>query len=128
VDFIRAWLPADTLLPDSNGVIHHNGEIAYSYTVGPCIVTPTHKLTGENSLSIYPNPAKEILNIRSKRPFSKATTLELFDPFGRPVRKMDIPSGESIGSLSLVGLASGTYALRWLDEKDEIRVKMVVVQ
>jgi hypothetical protein len=128
VDFVRAWLPADTLLPDSNGVVHHNGEIAYSYTVGPCTNTATSKLTGENFLNIYPNPARDMLNIRSKRPFGKATTLDLYDPFGRPVRRMDVSAGESTGSLSLQGLAPGTYALRWLDEKDGLRVKMVVVQ
>lgn len=34
VDFIRAYLPADTM------GIHKNGEIAFSYTIGDCIITP----------------------------------------------------------------------------------------
>jgi hypothetical protein len=34
VDFVRAYLPADTM------GIHKNGEIAFSYTIGDCITTP----------------------------------------------------------------------------------------
>jgi hypothetical protein len=34
VDFIRAYLPADTM------GVHKNGEIAFSYTIGDCITTP----------------------------------------------------------------------------------------
>lgn len=128
VDFVRAYLPADTLLPDSAGIIHKNGEIAYSYTAGPCNQTATTKLTGENSLTTFPNPAREILNLRSKRPFIKATLMELFDPYGRPVRQAEIPAGESLGIIPLQGLAPGAYALRWPDDRGGLKVKMVVVQ
>ena len=96
--------------------------------MGPCTNTPTSKLTGENSLLIYPNPASDVLNIRSKRSFAQSTTLDLLDPYGRPVRKAEIPAGESISTVNLQGLAPGAYALRWQDEKGALKVKMVVVQ
>ena len=34
LDFVRAYLPADTM------GVHKNGEIAFSYTIGDCITTP----------------------------------------------------------------------------------------
>ena len=128
VDFVRAWLPADTLLPDSNGVIHKNGEIAYSYTVGPCTQTATSKITAENSVVLFPNPARETLNIRVKRAFVQNVGMELFDPYGRPVRKTEIPAGENQGTMPLNGLAPGAYALRWADENGGVKVKMVFVR
>lgn len=129
VDFVRAYLPADTLLPDSVGIIHKNGEIAYSYTVGPCTTTATSKLTTEKSLVVYPNPATDQLNFRLKRPFVQNTGFELMDTFGRVVRKTSLLPGETEGSFRLNGISPGTYALRWPDESDSsVKMKMVVVR
>ena len=124
VDFVRAWLPADTV-----GGQHVNGEVAYSYTVGPCSTTAvTDKITGENSVSAYPNPASDELFFQSKRPFTKESSFELIDPYGRPVRATAVQAGGNQGKIGLSGLGSGVYALRWMDEKNVLKVKMVVVK
>lgn len=44
VDFIRAYLPADTM------GIHKNGEVAFSYTIGDCITTPCNFNYGDWSI------------------------------------------------------------------------------
>jgi hypothetical protein len=58
VDFVRAYLPADTV----NG-IHHNREIALSYTIGQCSTTGIEKSTIPVGVKIYPNPANNKLKI-----------------------------------------------------------------
>ncbi|HQV67372.1 MAG: T9SS type A sorting domain-containing protein [Saprospiraceae bacterium] len=59
VDYIRAYLPADTL----SGA-HRNGEIAFSYTIGTCAVTGTIDPKNEEIVNIFPNPAKDKLTIQ----------------------------------------------------------------
>ena len=59
VDYVRAYLPADTLLG-----VHRNREVAFSYSVGNCQSSGINEnLTGK-PVNIYPNPAKDILTIQ----------------------------------------------------------------
>ncbi|MFZ4522286.1 MAG: T9SS type A sorting domain-containing protein [Bacteroidales bacterium] len=57
VDFIRAWLPADTL----SGA-HHNREVAFSYTIGNCS-SGVNNLSEGHDVTVYPNPASKELTI-----------------------------------------------------------------
>jgi len=57
VDFVRAYLPADTI-----GGIHQNREVGFSYSIGNCatgIADPDEK----RNIEVYPNPAKDNLTI-----------------------------------------------------------------
>ncbi len=57
VDYVRAYLPADTI----SGV-HHNGEVAFSYTVGTC---SPNGLANESldDIAVYPNPANSKMEV-----------------------------------------------------------------
>lgn len=57
VDFVRAYLPADT------GGTRHNGEVAFSYTIGECASVGISNPKAEDGLKIYPNPANNRLNV-----------------------------------------------------------------
>ena len=59
VDYIRAYLPADTV-----GGIHHNREVAFSYSIGSCQSSGINDKTGSETVNVYPNPAKDILYIQ----------------------------------------------------------------
>ena len=59
VDYIRAYLPADTV-----GRIHHNREVAFSYSIGSCQSSGINDKTGSGTVKVYPNPAKDILYIQ----------------------------------------------------------------
>ena len=61
VDFVRAYLPADTL----NGK-HHNREIGFSYTIGNYTETAVNEVTNSDVAEVYPNPAKDKLTIAMK--------------------------------------------------------------
>lgn len=59
VDFVRAYLPQDTV----SGV-HHNGEVAFSYTVGTCSPQAIKNSSIEN-VKVFPNPVSDFINIES---------------------------------------------------------------
>ena len=57
VDFVRAYLPTDTL----SGA-HHNREVPFSYTIGTCpngVVNPDPGTL----MRVYPNPARDKVNV-----------------------------------------------------------------
>jgi len=57
VDFVRAYLPADTL----SGA-HHNREVPFSYTIGNCPNGVVNRDPGA-VIRVYPNPARDKVNI-----------------------------------------------------------------
>jgi len=58
VDYVRAYLPADTI----SGV-HHNREVAFSYTIGNCANGINDMRNEEESVKIFPNPAGKRLQV-----------------------------------------------------------------
>lgn len=60
VDYIKAFLPADTI----NG-INHNREVAFSYTIGNCETSGISENVKQNDWKVYPNPANDFINIYS---------------------------------------------------------------
>lgn len=61
VDFIRAYLPADTL---NSG--HHNREVAFTYTIGTCSSQGEEDHSDPRGIDIYPNPASSVVYISAK--------------------------------------------------------------
>lgn len=59
VEFIRAYLPADTV----SGV-HHNREVAFSYTLGSCSSLGINHIRKDDLVSIFPNPTKDKITIQ----------------------------------------------------------------
>jgi len=61
VDFVRTYLPKDTL--DGK---HKNGEVAFSYQVGTCLNTSLNNGQQINQdFEIYPNPASNSIQIKT---------------------------------------------------------------
>lgn len=58
VDFVRAYLPADT------NATQHNQEVAFSYTLGNCANAIQDEIKND-VIKIYPNPAQNIISIRT---------------------------------------------------------------
>lgn len=62
VDYVKAYLPKDTL----SGA-RKNGEVAFSYSVGSCVVTAVNDLPANaptNLIKVYPNPSKDKIFLR----------------------------------------------------------------
>lgn len=58
VDFVRAYLPSDTI-----SGLHSNREVAFSYTIGECASSGIGIETEAKSIRVYPNPAHNKLTV-----------------------------------------------------------------
>lgn len=81
----------------------------------------------ENSITIFPNPATEVLNVDVKLNDSKALTFDLVDVTGRTVSTTVANGIYYTKSIDLKGIAKGSYLLKIQSENTSI-VKKVSVQ
>lgn len=103
VDYVRAYLPAD----EQSGV-HKNGEVTYTYSVGNCITSVSNNISDVNNISIYPNPAKDILYVKNANPLSSVDVC-LYNSWGQAVvcsnaKSIDVshlPGGIYIAKISI---------------------------
>jgi hypothetical protein len=100
VDFVRAYLPADTL----SGT-HHNREVPFTYSIGSDCQQGVEESTEENMAVVYPNPATDQVTISLPRG-SQHTTFSLHNTMGASVIETVSPV------LDLSGLAEGLYILQ----------------
>jgi hypothetical protein len=77
VDFVRAYLSADTITG-----LHHNREVAFSYTLGTCSMGAGEVGADQPDVRVFPVPASDVLNVTVPREAGKYT-LELIDAFGQ---------------------------------------------
>jgi len=57
VDYVKAYLPKDTL-----GGTRKNGQVAFTYTIGSCVVTGINDIPNQNTeklVKAYPNPSRD---------------------------------------------------------------------
>jgi hypothetical protein len=123
VDYIRAYLPADTL----NGA-HHNREIAYSYSLGDCATdteTPTHPKA--QPMSVFPNPAEATLTFQTQTAISLDRNAELINLQGQIIQTELLEKGTTTCTFNLINITPGVYAIRCLDEYLHGAVKTVVI-
>lgn len=106
--------------------IDKDGRSAYSN-----IIVLRNSNTPESGLfSIYPNPVKNILKLKTLSTGNNKITLFVTDPAGKLLLKKvtNIGNGESIVPLNVAKLSSGTYFLRMLsaDGKENAVKKFVI--
>lgn len=77
VDFVRAYLSADTITG-----LHHNREVAFSYTLGTCSMGAGEVGADQPDVRVFPVPASDVLNVTIPNEASKYS-LELIDAFGQ---------------------------------------------
>ena len=114
VDFVRAYLPKDTL----SGV-HKNGEVAFSYTIGNCGSSGVMQQTIDDFVKVFPNPASKKISVRFKED-PKNYTLKLNNILGETV--LETQTNE----LGISGLQTGVYNLN-IETVNNHFVKKVIV-
>ncbi len=100
VDYIRAYLPADTV-----GGLHHNGEVAFSYTVGECTTTSVKNTEENNLVKVFPNPAKDRLTVVLPKDLDHAQ-INLVDMIGQTILT------NQTKNIDVSNLANGVYFLK----------------
>lgn len=114
VDYIRAYLPADT------SATQQNGEVAFSYTIGECLATAAEQET-RTALVAYPVPASDRVALRIPADMTNVRVI-LYDMTGREV--MHTQSAQ----LDVSGLPEGVYSLRVLADQREERTRILVAR
>ena len=81
VDFVRAYLPADTVSGE-----HHNGEVGFSYTIGSCNTGVAEKPRIDlNRLTCMPNPFQDQVAVGFDLNKPSMVRLEITDMTGKSV-------------------------------------------
>ncbi len=101
--------------------VDKDGRFSYSNIV----VLKNNNPIGMNLVNVYPNPAKNILNVKTTSSANNKITLFIADLSGRIVMSKVINSGNSefITQLNITGLAAGTYLLSAIDDGGRKAVK-----
>ena len=89
-------------------------------TFSNVIVVKEGNLLSLEVTGIYPNPASSILNVKIISPNQEQVILAIYDVTGKNVynQNVSINAGSNLAQLSINRLASGTYTIRLLCNKD----------
>ena len=86
-------------------------------------ITKKERTILETSINIYPNPAKDVLNILTN---SEPATLKLYDVNGRLVKHQQV-AGRSVQKIQVGFLKSGLYLLK-IETAARVTTKKIVIQ
>ena len=70
---------------------------------------------------MYPNPVKNILNVKSK---NQILSVEIFDALGKNISTFKNPDNQ----IDISDLSSGVYFVKINDEIEEVKVIKIVVE
>jgi hypothetical protein len=116
VDYIKAFLPADTV-----SGLNHNREVAFSYTIGDC-QTPVsaEPKAMNNEISIFPNPANTIVQVLPTQQ-DETYTILLYNSLGQIIKS------SNSNLIQTEDLKNGLYSLRILSG-EKSTVKKLIIQ
>ena len=77
-------------------------------------------------VSIYPNPAKDVLYIEWPSEKHNGSTLSLINTLGQTLIKQNVKADSNVNSINLEGFTSGVYFLQFSINEKEYRKKIVV--
>ncbi len=115
VEFVRAYLPADTL--DGK---HKYREVAFSYTIGNCLANGDNELLEPVSINIYPNPTTEKLNINFSKPIGKHHN-KLYNSMGQLVMESEYDT------MNICDFPDGVYLLT-VETPKALFSKKIIIQ
>ena len=114
VDYVRAWLPADTL-----SGIHHNREVAFSYTIGNCIPTGMNEMTANTNISVFPNPAKDKITVVIPQDM-QGVQISLINALGQKVLQT------LSKNIDVSNIPDGIYFINILAANYEVNKKVII--
>ena len=113
VDFIQAYLPKDTLVPNQK-----NGRNAFSYTLGNCQNAST-KRNHNNKINLYPNPASDFITIQLSNAQIAAET-NIYDFTGKKLLHT-----KNANTMDISRLSSGKYWIECLTTSECLRTILI---
>jgi hypothetical protein len=114
----------DTFIPGGTITAYTGGYIIDDFKIGDFIVTSTQGSVDNNKLSIYPNPAKDILNVTYEA--ANGADITLTDMIGNKVLSTSASAGNTQVSLNTSGLQNGVYILNISTENGKTSRKVSI--
>jgi predicted esterase len=114
----RNWVPKS----DTVNVIVSGGAIAVAMDASKSIMTTSKtnvtvaaesQATTEEKLTVYPNPARGMINVQTISAETGASTISIYDVSGRMIQKITFEKSQSLQqrSVNITQLAPGVYHL-----------------
>ncbi len=122
VDFVRAYLPKDTV-----GGTHKNREIGHSYTVTKTTSVATQELQTNNELTAQYNPVTNQISVTTFSTEQSSRWVQLFDINGNLVATQPLEAGNTSCTIDASALAHGVYAVRLPQQYNTHCARMVAV-
>ena len=114
VDYIKIYLPSE------ENASRKNGDIAYSYSIIPSLITGINDIIGNDFIKIYPNPANNKINIQGGNNIQKYE-IKIINIMG------DIVSKTTKREIDVSALPNGVYFLNF-ETEDFISSKKIIIQ
>lgn len=114
VDYVKAYLPADTI-----SGLHHNREIGFSTSVGSCSAVVIGSTETPAKYSIYPIPADQLLKVRNLTEENN-NHISILDLMGK------IVYDGSEETIDVSGLSDGMYIMQIITNKKSFTQKLVI--
>ncbi len=105
VDFVRAYLPIDTL----SGV-HHNREVAFSYTIGDCSTLNVPPVKAITKMNLYPNPSANVLYVSLTDMATQNAIIKIYNTMGQEVYTDTFSTSTNL-KINTGNLPNGVYTV-----------------
>ena len=76
--------------------------------------------------TISPNPAADLITIRSAKPFDASAILRVHDGLGRPVHHQSLQDGGEMVNISVMDWPSGVYTLVLSEDSNSSTQKLII--
>lgn len=104
-------------------IIENSNSVSSSCTLSTTIDEQT---LGEEAVFVYPNPAKEFINVEFSGLSDENISIEIIDVFGKVVQKENRKNENGIFNLNVRSLAAGYYLLKISSVHSVIQKKIII--
>ena len=104
-------------------IIENSNSVSSTCTLSTTIDEET---IGEETVFVYPNPAKEFINVEFSGLSDENISIEIIDVFGKVVQKENRKNENGIFNLNVRSLAAGYYLLKISSGNSVIQKKIII--
>ena len=104
-------------------IIENSNSVSSTCTLSTTIDEET---LGEEAVFVYPNPAKEFINVEFSGLSDENISIEIIDVFGKVVQKENRKNENGIFNLNVRSLAAGYYLLKISSGNSVIQKKIII--
>jgi hypothetical protein len=123
VDFVRAYLPADTV----SGA-HKNREIAFSYTLSSSTTSVCKTIQVDREVSVFPNPAKGSAFLKIGNCSDQNVDVRVYNLDGILVSHANLDNYSTYDKISLGWLNSGIYMVSVNINNTQVITKKLIIE